>query len=233
MSLLQLPDEILIIILRFITIEHLLKSVTLTCKKFHYLVEEVYLLWEVFDFSFPLDLTESNIKHIFRHARGFKQFLIPGTTFRCSAPIIDLQFTVGFITSRSLYWLDISDSPVSTLCFLRELPNIEVLNLTKCTNLSDLDFSALGFCLKLDKLYLSFTHILPSTVVELCGILKLTVLDVCGIDMLISDCENVLNSSLSSLLCFHLSLADSEESIVFHERVTKRYLDCSFHILRK
>jgi Leucine-rich repeat (LRR) protein len=139
----QFPEHILVFILRFLPLEFLLVSVALPCKRLHNLIDNVCVLWETFEFSFPLSLNDRNINYIFQHARGFKLFLIPGTTYSfCSTPLIDLNFTIGYSSAQSLYRLDISDSPVSTFGFLCNLPHLEILNVSHCRNLMDFDFSA-------------------------------------------------------------------------------------------
>ena len=207
LKLLELPDHILVLILRNIPLEVLLQNVTVTCKRLHHIVEEVSLLWEDFEFDFPISISENNLPHIFRHSSGFRQFVIPGTTYNCFSPSIDLHFTLGFVRSSSLYSLDISGSPVSTLCFLSYLPNIEILNVSDCTNLTDTDIKAVTVCKKLDHLYLSNLNISSSTVVQICDYLDLIVLDVTSDRMLISDCERILYNMHSLLFlykkCFH------------------------------
>lgn len=76
--------------------------------------------------------------------------MIPAATIQCTAPQIDWSFTLHLPNARHLYWVDLTDCNVSTICFLKFLPDLEILNLSGCRKLIDEDFVVLNECEKLD-----------------------------------------------------------------------------------
>ncbi|MES9881021.1 MAG: F-box protein [Sedimenticola sp.] len=229
--LLKLPSHLTILILKYLTLQELLTSVSRTCKLLYSIVQENSILWTNFEFDFPLKLSETHLKRITRHSRTFRCFAIPGAQFLCDVPSIDLVLTRGVCTATSLRFLDLTDVPISTLCFLKEVPTLEILNVSYCRNLSDTDFNAIRYCRKLTHLYVSFTSIRPVTLVSISTNLHtIKVLDACGIHMHTLDCESILQHTFRSLLYFHISLSTSESVSIFRQRLNDKYTNTSFII---
>ena len=128
--------------------------------------------------------------------------------------------------------MDLSETPLSTLGFLCCCPNLRILNLSHCINLSDIDFAAIKQCNTIDQLYLSFTDVAPSTVCEIVSEKKLIVLDVAGVKFNKIDCKNLLERCYSCLLFLHLSLDQSYSERDFNTEIRKTYIDCSFTIYK-
>ncbi|XP_045162833.1 uncharacterized protein LOC123527441 [Mercenaria mercenaria] len=82
---------------------------------------------------------------------------MPCTVFKCKIPEIDKVFAASKFTY--LDHLNISEAPISTLCWLYNAPNIRVLDLSGCSLLVDEDFQVFVDCFNLEQLYLSFTNI--------------------------------------------------------------------------
>ena len=164
-----------------------------------------------------------------KHFPSFMTFLV-GEQPNCDAATLNYMFVTRLSLATRLQWLDISYCNVSTLCFLKYLPNLELLNLSSCTLLVDQDFTVLSKCLTLDHLYLSFTNVAARTIVELSKNWKLLMLDTVGIQMYIQECHEVLATNSQSLLYFHLSVNEDVTNQQFHQEIVKKYVDCSFRV---
>lgn len=163
------------------------------------------------------------LKRILKHSLGFQTFLIPNAELSYAVYEIDFLLTTNLPNSKFLYWLDISCSNVSTLCFLSLMPSLEILNVSECRNLDDCDFHVLEKCENLDQLYLSYTNVNPETVVKL----QLTVLDLSGVMMKVSQCDKLLNPDM---LFFQVSFA-TEESKSNIETLQEKWIDCSIKLI--
>lgn len=130
------------------------------------------------------------------------------------------MFVNELCNAKRLYWLDLTECRLSTLCFLPSLTNIEILNLSECRNLVSEDFEVISSLQKLDHLYLSFTNISPETTVRICEPLTLTVLDTSGIPLNIQHCARILKPDL---LFFHLTLESQEDKIWLKGLVAGHY----------
>jgi len=228
----QLPDLVLVRVLRYISIFELLTSVNRTCKTFYNLIAQTSVLWEHFEFEQldgPLSISRTDLELILTHARAFKTFILPPLAVSCNGFDLDLLFA-NFLKSCKLSWLTLTDLPLSTLCFLVNTPNIEVLNLSGCTNLVDEDFMVLKTVTHVDQLYLSFTNISNNTLCEIVRGKSLLVLDVCGVPLTIATCHQVLSATHTSLITFDLSLDNGISVQDFNRQVKDVYLDTAFHI---
>ena len=138
-----------------------------------------------------------------------------------------------FCRAKELYWLDLTNCKISTLCFLKCLPNIQILNVSGCNNLVNDDFLAIQNCTNIDQLYVSFTEIKPSTIVLLISKLCLTVLESCAIPLGINDIQSIFSASYTTLLYVQLTLADTIDEKLFRQNFCQRYIDCSIQIYKK
>lgn len=230
LTLIDLPDLILVNILQYIKFADLILVVNRTCKRLNTIVKENSRLWRHLYFEHPITLNKEQLDYVLRHSNGFSEFSIPHATFSCLVPDIDSALVHRFFNAKKLYWLDLTECKLSTLCFLEYLPNLEILNVSECLNLVDDDFHAITYCKKLDHLYVSFSAITPSTVVSITNELRLTVLDVSGIKFSLEQCRQLFESSYETLLFVNISLNDSESAQGF-ERLLRYYIDCN--IVRK
>ena len=125
----------------------------------------------------------AQLQRILRHLVALTEFVIPYGTFTCFAPDIDFLFITELTNAKSLTRIDITDCPMSPLCFLKFLANIEILNVSDCRNLVDADFSVVKTCKNLSQLYVAFTKITPDTILSICSCLTLIVVDASGIPL--------------------------------------------------
>ena len=234
-ELVSLPAEVLVYIFRFLGIEELLTRVNRTCTVFNELIKKSSILWERFEFedlTEPLNIKKDDLSFILKHSAAFRTFILPPSSVFCKSYEIDYLFST-LLHSKSLYWLTLTDLPISTLCFITYTPNIEVLNLTGCTNLVDNDFLILQNATKLDQIYLSFTSVQPTTVCKIVKGKNLTVIDVCGVQFTISQCREVLQHCRDTLLYFHLTLDDSVSESDFNREIIDLNFDTNIHLYRK
>ena len=229
-SLLSLPAEVLVHVLSYIELEDLLQKVNRTCRLINLIIKENSILWRNFDFFGQLCISSDDLKYIFQHSTTFSKFLMPYAHYACKLVDIDLCFSRSFLSCK-VFWLNIAQCPVSTLCFLKDLKSLEILDLSSCRNLVDEDFAVLKTCSSLKQLYLSFTSIKPSTLLSIVQELELDVLDICDIRLCLEDCHQVL-SSCSKLSYLHLSLEHSVDERLFREEIEDVYIDCTFTIFR-
>ena len=143
MNLAELPDLVITEIFKFLTLGTLLQSVNRTCKRFYDIVKNTSILWRNFEFDVSLTPTTSDFKEIFRHSHCFKSFFLTTKSISCSASFLDQTFIKGFHEAYNLTWLDLTNSKISTLCFLSYTLNLEILNLSGCRNLVDEDFNVI------------------------------------------------------------------------------------------
>ena len=228
-TLCDLPDIVLLKILKYLDLQELLTHVCKTNKRLNDIVYGHSVLWRRFLFDIPVEFEKHHLQSVMKHAVGFQQFLIPFATIKCTTPELDYILTASLPKARRLYWIDLSQCRLSTLCFLQGMPQLKILNLSECQNLIDDDFEVISSLTTLDKLYVSFTRITPDKIVQICGSLTLTVLDTSGIPFSLVHCARVLRPDLKY---FTVSLEREEEEAFFHGLV-RRYRGLSVHICRR
>ena len=229
--LLQLPNLVLVNIFRNFHLQFLLQVVSRTCKTLHSLVHSNSVLCEVFEFDHRIELSIADLQKILSHSKTYQRFMLfSGALDNCRVCDIDYTFIKYFQKAEQLYWLNVTDAPISTLGFIVNAPNIQLLNLSGCKNLLDVDFAVIADCTKLDQLYLSFTHISPETLVSIIRGRRLTVLDICNVQLSIEHCEQILAGCWETLLYFHLSLQEGISSNSFRSQIEDIYIDISFRL---
>ena len=228
----SLPDIVLVKIIGYIELHDLLLSVNRTCKKLHLFIRDTSYLWEDFVFEDSITLKKEDLKTVLCHSSAFKRLILSPFDVQCQSYEIDLLFSTH-LKSKKLYWLSLTDVPISTLCFSLNTPNIEILNLSGCINLNDDDFHVLKNLVKLEQLYVSFTSIYQNTVCEIVRGKQLSVLDVCGVELSIETCNLVLRSCHSSLLFFHLSVDQSVSEQQFNRAIRDKFIDVNIKIYKQ
>ena len=192
MDFLSLPTEIIVKILSEISTFHLLKSVSRTCKQLHDIVEQHSILWRDIVFDTEYEINSDILKRLLTHSAGFEQLLLGYTLNTIPCFEIDNLFVLNLQNAKRLFWLDLTDSSISTLCFLEFLPSLKILNISQCKNLVDADFHVLSKCKSLDQLYLSYTNVRPESVVMICSTLELIVVDLSGIALTVKQCDDII-----------------------------------------
>jgi hypothetical protein len=107
------------------------------------------------------------------------------------------------------------------------LPRLEILNVSECDNLVDNDFRVISEVQTLDQLYLSYTNVKASTVVDIGTSLELLVLDASGIIMTVEQCDKILNMEMHYI---QVSF-DSNESERSINQLKDRWIDCDIKTL--
>ena len=226
--LLAFPDEIIVEILSQLSLTELLQNVNRTCKRLHSIIEENSYLWRNVETDNCVEISSNHLRRILKHSSRIESFLLPFADILCETYELDYLFVTRLCYSKHLYWLDLSKSHLSTLCFLQHTPALTLLNLSECFNLVDSDFNVISTCKNLDQLYLGFTNISSSTVVNICSQLQLMVLDLSGIYINSHECNSVINEWM-----FILFVTFSEE-VQVHEVVElqRNHLDCCINVIR-
>ena len=178
-------------IFSFLTLDELLTSVNRVCTTFNFLIKESSKLWKEFDFYGALHIKETDLIYILKHSSCFRSFIIGYSEYCGSSDSLDFHLTTKLSLSRNLVWLDIRRCKLSTICFVQYLPKLELLNVTDCRNLYDVDFQVISKCMQLEQLYLSFNEISARTVIDMARNLKgLIFLDVFGLKLTIRSSWN-------------------------------------------
>ena len=225
----SLPDLVLVKILSHFSIQDLLQTVAKTCTRLNSIVECNSILWSRFVPDYFSSVNIEQLHRILRHSAALTEFAIPYGTFTCCAPDIDFLFITELTNAKSLTWIDITDCPVSTLCFLKFLPNIEILNVSDCKNLVDADFHVVKTCKNLSQLYVAFTKISPDTLLSICSCLTLIVVDASGIPLQLGHCERLFHPGL-----FYFQFTpDNREDEPLFQSLFRRYRDTSVHIVHR
>lgn len=228
-GLLTLPNNVIVKILSEIPLCDLLLSVNRTCKRLNEIIEHTSTLWKDISTEYCCLVAGTNdLKRILKHSVGFETFLIPFADLSCHVFEIDFLLSTQLCKAKQLYWLDISQCKVSTLCFVQYLPSLRILNVSECNNLVDQDFSVIATCKNLDHLYISYTNILPCTVVYVCTKLELLVLDLSGIRMTVNQCDSII---FQCMVAFYTSLVHADDHADAVKQLKQTHLDCSIHIV--
>jgi hypothetical protein len=234
LNFISLPDDVLVVVLSYIPLQDLLTYVNRTCKRLNDLIKTKSSLWRHFEFDWELNVKYGDLCEILNHAASFTYFLLPqGSVINCPAPDIDFIFLTRFVPARHLYWICLTDVPISTLSFIKYIPNLQIVNLTGCYNLRDEDFLVLRDCKELDQIYVSFTDIKPKTLSEIITGKQVIVLDACGVEFDIHECKTIVSPIFGSLLSFSLSLKADIETQDFNHQIIDYFIDTQFHIYLK
>lgn len=229
LSITDLPDLVLTYIFSFLTLDELLTSVNRVCTTFNFLIKESSKLWKEFDFYGALHIKETDLIYILKHSSCFRSFIIGYSEYCGSSDSLDFHLTTTLSLSRNLVWLDIRRCKLSTICFVQYLPKLELLNVTDCRNLYDVDFQVISKCMQLEQLYLSFNEISARTVIDMARNLKgLIFLDVFGLKLTLLEAREILNFCHRTLTGFYLSLATDITQDNFYSQVGIYFRDIHF-----
>lgn len=226
--LLILPEIVIVKILSEISLTELLQTVNRTCKKLHAIIESNSFLWRDIEPDFCVSLTANDLERILKHSIYFETFDIPFVEIKCQTYEIDFLFSTNLCNCKYLYLLNISKSAVSTICFLRHMPLLQILNVSECSNLVDADFSVLSTCKNLNQLYVSYTNISSRSIINICSKLNLLVLDLSGIRVNVHVLDRVINESM--LAVYATFAAEVENNDI--EVLKQNHRDCSIKIVK-
>ena len=206
--LIELPDEILVEIFSYLSSSEILRVISKVCLRFLKLIETNICLYRCISFedSFPIDetvlrLMTLNPKNLVSVDLAFQNFKMDSITF--NECISDLQ------NAHDIKLLDLSESPVSDLLFLKQLKSLEVLNLSS-TKITDSELKNMQNLSSLTHLYLAFNNLQMSNILDLLKDLKLIFLDVCGTTCTYEEFLKAL-SMCDTLKGMHLSFSSMHD----------------------
>lgn len=200
-----------------------------TCKTFNIIIKSVSRLWRNIDIDHAVQLKKQDLETILKHSGSVYQFLLPYASYLCSVPEIDYVFTKYF-EGHKLWYLNLSAAPLSTLCFLSDAPNLELVQLCECKLLTSEDFLVLKDCAKLSQLWLSFTNISQEHLKIVTYNKPLIVVDVCGVLLDIKGCEDILTNTIGHIVYFHVSLKPEISEEEFKQHILDKYLETSIKV---
>ena len=102
-TLLELPDVPLIRVLYFIDLEDLLLVVNRVCKRLNDIIKYSTVLWTVFEFYDPLNITESDLPCILKHPKKFRVFNIGLSNYTGRLAQLDYFLATSLSSSKSLF----------------------------------------------------------------------------------------------------------------------------------
>ena len=138
--LLQLPTEILVLILSYISLPDLVLNVSLVSRTLRKIVNTSSYLWRSMHFPEPITLTEVALTNIFAHRTYFTNFNIGYATIFCDSPTLDYIIGTNLLHSQHLTCLDLTNCNISSLFFLSALKKLKTLSVSECAKLQDCDF---------------------------------------------------------------------------------------------
>ncbi|CAH1774621.1 unnamed protein product [Owenia fusiformis] len=154
----QLPAEIICLILDFLKIEDLIK-VSKINQQFKTIISKYPNIgWK--NIFVPETIDNEEFVTLCEHSKQFEEFIVSGAVeLMLMSPEADFFIFSALQYSINLHILQLDGTTISTLTFLRFLPNLEVLSLSYCLNLVSEDIIALQWCHKIEQLYVSHTAI--------------------------------------------------------------------------
>ena len=170
-----------------------------------------------------MNITSKSSSQILKYSNIIQNLILP-----CSAYSIDsseLDHALASRTFESLDWLNLSDAPLSTLCFLHCAPKLRIIDISGCQLLLDQDFIVLKKCIYLEQLYLSFTHVSQSMLTAICKEKPLDVLDACDIPINKDNCEKILRNTKGHITHMSISFKGNKED--FQREIVKVFHDTS------
>jgi len=119
--LLSLSTEIIVLILQFLPLQTVLTRVNRLCWKIHNIIENSPNLWKDIYFDYHICISCGDLRRLLIHSRKAQSIHLPHLT--CEISSLDIDSVLTSSKFDSLIWLDLSQAPVSTLCFLYNAPN--------------------------------------------------------------------------------------------------------------
>jgi len=224
-SLESCPQEVLVHIFSYLDLFLLLTSVSRVCTKFSWLIKTAPVLWKFLTFPHQIQVSKDSIKLILKHSRFIVDLTIGCALYSSTTPDVDFEFTRATFTNLSC--LDISESLVSTLCFLKTAPALTILDVSGCKHLIDEDFDAINNCNLLEQLYVSFTNISADTLESVCCLKPLLVVDACNVNLTLRHCRNIILHTRGELKKFHFSLHQDVSFDNYRREISECFVNTS------
>jgi len=194
------------------------------------IIQTSSVLWADISFTHQVDLNKKAIETILSRSKDIINIQLPCSTYNLEAPQLDRALTLA--NFKKLDWLNLSEAPISTICFLYGAPYLRIIDVSGCTLLVDDDFVVLKDCHKLEQVYISFTNITQPTLKCVCDGKPLVVVDACDILLDIEHCRDILENSYGHIVYFHISLQDTVDENDFNETIVNCFVDTSIVIYK-
>lgn len=201
------------------------------CRRLHRIVESTSKLWAHIEFDFILTLDKKTLTRILKHSRQIRTLLFDSAVLD-GIDLNDFNWIFQEASFCNIVWLNLSRTPISTLCFLTETRHLEIFNASECKNLLDEEFSVLQTCNKLEHLYVSFTKITPETVEKICFGKPIVVLDACEIYFDVPQCQRILKNTIGHIAYMHISIKHDVDESDFNKNILSCYQDTSIVIYK-
>jgi hypothetical protein len=106
------------------------------------------ITWKSTSYMFLQSVTFSS-SSFGRYCTKHIVFIIGYVEYCGCSDSLDFHLATKLSLSRNLVWLDIRRCKLSTICFVQYLPKLELLNVTDCRNLYDVDFQVISKCMQI------------------------------------------------------------------------------------
>ena len=222
----SLPEDLIILILKYIPLSTLLQSVNRVCKRLYKIIIQNPTLWRFFKFDDCLQLNTDQLSYIIDHcSSSLRHFEIPNAILQTA----DLDRTITFLAqNRNIVTLDLTQSDICTLQFLKRLDKLEILLLEGCSKLPSEEFCNLENT-GIRELHVGFCDTLTAD--ELCSAVPgtLTFLESTGIRYIIADLVSILKKC-AELVMINISLHEEDATMDEVEEVQNRFCNCTINV---
>lgn len=174
----DLPEEILVTILKFISLNELLFSARKVNRRLCEIIDNNSSLFVDVKFDDCYIIDEDTLMAITKHARHIKSFQIAYQTITVDRSRFNTLLS-SLAYAKSLTTLEVSNCPISDISFMPLLTSLVCLNLSS-TEIDDSQLKYLSMP-KLTYLYLSFNNLSIDAVLNALKKLGLEYLDIYGI----------------------------------------------------
>lgn len=230
---LQLPTEIISQILQYVHLRHLLLNVTRVCKYLYTFVHHDNCLWKYFDTAALTDdfvsFSKEQMMQILHHSSVYRSFVIPYTDIDVPVWELDYLLCKSLSLSCHLVTLNLMGCPISTLSFLQHLPHLQLLNVSDCPNLFDVDFGVIKLCSKLETLQIRRTNISSCLLTDILvpALSNLTNLDASSVNFTCMEIWKLMQQRYLASFCLSLQTHESLRNFV---AVENHYTKCMFFV---
>lgn len=225
-NILDLPDDVIIHILSFLSVQDILINVSRVNNFLYSVVKNYPRLWETIHFSDVFTLDENILKIILNNSKHIQTL-----DLGCQEITLDEDYfnrlLQGLSEAQSLKHLNLSELNVVNLTFLRNLHALTSLDLSGASKVNDAQLVHMSSLVNLEYLSLSFTAVTAKALLRLLTTLKcINILDLCAIKFRFSHFVT-LTTECPKLQHLQLSFENSQD-----EKLAYHLVDVSDHCKR-
>ena len=224
----DLPLEVLIHILSFISLQDLLQNINRVSKRFYFTINTTPKLWSEVHFDNPVQITKASLETLCKYSKTISSLLLPCSIYDIDVPEVD--WYLSSCSFASLQWLNLSEASLSTLCFLYSAPKLTIIDLSGCSLLLDEDFYVLKSCASLEQIYVSFTNVSQSTLTAICKDKSLVVLDACDVAVDGIHCKRILDNTQGHLV--HMTVSFQGSKLEFDSEIGNVYQNTTMRVYK-